>query len=634
MNHRRMCRRGLIAFGIVMTIGFTMSCGRWSGGSAGRVAPALYPMGSFLSGPATYQGRVSTADPSGANSDYVMIAPGETWRAPAIAGPGEISRIWLTGAGEPYWEKFVVLRAYWDGAEAPAIDSPIGDFFLMGDGQTWRVDSLPIKVTRQGGGHTSYFVMPFKEKAVIEIHNQGAAPFAFWMHADYRQGPLLSRPLYFHARYRQEFPVRGWGDTRFSLTGTPGSAESAARVLADPAENYMILDVDGAGYYIGCYLMIENDVLGWVGEGDDRIVVDGEVVPRFHGTGLEDYFGSGFGFQRGQTDLFGVLNTHAGLPGNMHSAYRFHLEDPVGFESSIQVSVEHGEGNHRSDDYASVAYFYLDNPSGAGTRLTPAAQRLTSEMMERLLITKAFDDMAGHERAGDFAKALEVCERAIADSANPAYTEFIELKKAGLLVRGNLMDEARAWLERIIPRQTQRERRELAAALLEWLDDPDPAAGLLLIRGDDVFSCSLDGGALITGDLHRPWQIHPVELAPGGHRLAARVYNIGYAGAFAAAVLRRDGQVIVTGGDWTTSDESQGEGEMGRPGITTETRLYGYPAASVRSPWELNAFHILAADAAWIWGRTNHVPGQTMGFYYEWESGDAVNSEDDDENEE
>jgi hypothetical protein len=40
------------------------------------------------------------------------------------------------------------------------------------------------------------------------------------------------------------------------------------------------------------------------------------------------------------------------------SLYRFHVEDPVTFERSIKVTIEHGHANKRSDDYSSVAYWY------------------------------------------------------------------------------------------------------------------------------------------------------------------------------------------------------------------------------------------------------------------------------------
>jgi len=39
-----------------------------------------------------------------------------------------------------------------------------------------------------------------------------------------------------------------------------------------------------------------------------------------------------------------------------------HVEDPMTFERSIRVTVEHGHANKRSDDYSLVAYWYQTEP--------------------------------------------------------------------------------------------------------------------------------------------------------------------------------------------------------------------------------------------------------------------------------
>ena len=39
------------------------------------------------------------------------------------------------------------------------------------------------------------------------------------------------------------------------------------------------------------------------------------------------------------------------------SFYRFHIEDPIHFEKSLMVTIEHGHANRRNDDYSSTAYW-------------------------------------------------------------------------------------------------------------------------------------------------------------------------------------------------------------------------------------------------------------------------------------
>jgi hypothetical protein len=50
--------------------------------------------------------------------------------------------------------------------------------------------------------------------------------------------------------------------------------------------NYVILETQGRGHYIGCNLSVTNTTGNWWGEGDDMIWVDGyKWPPDLHGTG-------------------------------------------------------------------------------------------------------------------------------------------------------------------------------------------------------------------------------------------------------------------------------------------------------------------------------------------------------------
>ena len=57
------------------------------------------------------------------------------------------------------------------------------------------------------------------------------------------------------------------------------------------------------------------------------------------------------------------------------SMYRFHIEDPITFNESIKVTIEHGHNNQRSDDISSVAYWYLDRIDETLT-LAPVEERM------------------------------------------------------------------------------------------------------------------------------------------------------------------------------------------------------------------------------------------------------------------
>ena len=50
--------------------------------------------------------------------------------------------------------------------------------------------------------------------------------------------------------------------------------------------------------------------------------------------------------------------------------------DPIYFEESIKVTIEHGHANHRSDDYSSTAYWYQTEPHKKFKPLLPVKERL------------------------------------------------------------------------------------------------------------------------------------------------------------------------------------------------------------------------------------------------------------------
>jgi hypothetical protein len=51
--------------------------------------------------------------------------------------------------------------------------------------------------------------------------------------------------------------------------------------------------------------------------------------------------------------------------GGRSSVYRFHLDSPITFTTSLRATIEHGHANVRSDNYFSVAYWYQTEPHAA-----------------------------------------------------------------------------------------------------------------------------------------------------------------------------------------------------------------------------------------------------------------------------
>ena len=298
--------------------------------------------------------RVSSYDRSGGNRDAIPIKPQETAVLAEIKGPAAIHHIWVTISAEPFYGRKLILRIYWDGEKSPSVEAPIGDFFGVGHGLDRNFSSLPINCSSEGRARNCYWYMPFRSSALITVTNEGTRQVgAFYYYIDYRELPEVSPGTpFFHAQYRQEMPCQ-------------------------PGKNYLILDAAGGGHYVGCNLSILQRAMGWWGEGDDMIYVDGEEKPSLHGTGSEDYFSDAWGMREDENPFYGCpLQEPDFQVGSKATVYRFHIPDPIPFKKSILVTIEHGHANDRSDHFSSVAYWYQSEPHKPFPLLPPAEQRL------------------------------------------------------------------------------------------------------------------------------------------------------------------------------------------------------------------------------------------------------------------
>ena len=142
----------------------------------------------------------------------------------------------------------------------------------------------------------------------------------------------------------------------------------------------MILDAEGEGTYVGLFLTVDNVAGGWYGEGDDMIFVDGaKWPPTYPGTGHEEVFNSGccpdaefWGVYTG----FYLIENLNGKFGGKNQMYKFYINDPVRFQKSIRVTIEHGHANNYENDYTSTAFWYQKDPHKAFPVMPSAQERL------------------------------------------------------------------------------------------------------------------------------------------------------------------------------------------------------------------------------------------------------------------
>lgn len=285
-------------------------------------------------------------------SPAIVIAAGECREIANIDGPGAIQQIWMTPTG--HW-RHQILRIYWDHQEQPSVECPIGDFFACGWQKYAQVSSLAVCVNPLSGLNC-YWEMPFRKHCRITMTNISDENMVLYYQINYTLTDVPADCAYFHAQFRRENPLPYKRD-------------------------YTILDgVQGQGQYVGVYMCWGINNNGWWGEGEIKFFMDGDTqFPTICGTGTEDYFCGSYCFlEEGKYTEF--TTPYAGMPqvirpdGALQAQerfglYRWHIMDPVRFESDLRVTMQAlgwrsgGRYLPLQDDIASCAYWYQTLPT-------------------------------------------------------------------------------------------------------------------------------------------------------------------------------------------------------------------------------------------------------------------------------
>lgn len=295
---------------------------------------------------------------------FVIIKKGETFEMASISGPGAIQQIWMTPTG--HW-RHCIFRIYWDGAEQPSVECPVGDFFACGWGSFAQVSSLAVCVN-PGSAFNCYWEMPFRKSCRITMTYIGnEESIRLYYQINYALTDVPDDAAYFHAQFRRVNPL-------------------------PYKEVYTIVDgIEGRGQYVGTYMTWGVNNNGWWGEGEIKFYMDGDKeFPTICGTGVEDYFCGSYGFENPATKQYQEFTTpYAGMPqvirpsGVYHvqtrfGLYRWHITDPVRFEKNLRVTIQAlgwRQGQRYlplQDDIGSVAFWYQDKPAKSFPKLPDA----------------------------------------------------------------------------------------------------------------------------------------------------------------------------------------------------------------------------------------------------------------------
>lgn len=422
------------------------------------------------------------------------VAPGASLTWLEAAGPARVDAFRIAvrppaGASEVARTRLLrelVLRIFWDGREEPSIEAPLGDFFCNGQFPR-EFAAMPLAVLPEG--FVCRLPMPFAGSARAEIRNDSAMPVE--IEAAWRRGPPATGPArYLHAC---------WGASK--STGLP----------------HRILKAEGAGHYVGCYLIAIGMDGGWnMLEGDESIRVGGELSPSMHGTGLEDYFNGGWYYQGlFERPFHGLLEKTAVATAQ----YRLHGPDPVEFTNGISVNIEFGDGNRARGFMSSVAYWYQAQPAPAGGRIPPPAERFPpADPLEPANIMSRLYEL---ERAGRYAEAAQRCRY---------FAEVFASHEAGplLALRGL------AYRERLEGFEAVRPGYEAAAAGAPESRPARQAQDLLWFHGgrdralvgannNGAYRFYIDGQPVGQGDSPVDLSVWRATLAPGPHELTVEL---------------------------------------------------------------------------------------------------------------
>jgi hypothetical protein len=348
---------------------------------------------------ATSAARNADGSFADSNADNSNVAPGATKVILDATGPGVITHMWFTflGPGRQPWapegsanHQELLLRIFYDGQEKPGVEAPLGEFFANCFGARREVISVPV-VVEDADSYNCFWRMPFRRSVRVELVNQSPKRLSLlYYNLDWIKLKSLPRDTpYFYAQYRQEYP-------------------------AEQGHDYVLLETQGKGHYVGTVMAVRTRSPMWFGEGDERVYIDGEAKPSIQGTGTEDYFLSAWGLQTTSTPYFGTpYFDQWGVVGGHTAAYRWHVHDPIVFQKSIRVAIEHwgwispdenakGEThswNERQDDYSSVAFWYQTGQPTFAARAPSAAERVLPNL-DLIFPAKVFTD-ADHHGVGD-----------------------------------------------------------------------------------------------------------------------------------------------------------------------------------------------------------------------------------------
>lgn len=427
----------------------------------------------------------------------LALQPGERRWVDPIPGPGVIETLRVT----PRFDKLpsalsresvlrdVVLRIRWNKSDVDSVAVPLGDFF----GSVWRrtrYQSLFFGLS--GNTFVSRFPMPFRDEAEITIENEGIVPVEIEVEAAWR-------------------PLKAWDDNLgyFHATWSGSTPEDVGRP-------HQILRTQGRGKFVGCLLgVVTLDRTWWILEGDEKMYVDGQDFPQWHGTGLEDYFNGGWYYQN---PLARPLHGMVFKAFFRIVQYRLHLADAVSFNTSFGMIFERGPDHASRGWMESVAYYYMDKPVATAFPLKPVGKRQPPR--DPLAEATVMTELINAERMGDYRGAQDYIGQYLELYPGSPYAAVLRLRQIAYTETLEGFDTAWPLYQKFLATETN-EAALAQAKLLSWFHEDEENA-MVSLYSSGRSALVIDGS--VAGSVDRPDRafVAGVKIKPGRHCFAVQ----------------------------------------------------------------------------------------------------------------
>jgi hypothetical protein len=240
------------------------------------------------------------------------------------------------------------LQISFDGQKT--VDAPLGEFFGTGLG-LYPVRALMFGADPATKTLSAWWLMPYRSNATITLKNNSTL-------VDINSAQLSVTT----AASAAAAQLRSDGSTGYFHAASDHTIET-------PGQDHTFVSTTGRGRVVGVTQTMEGLVQdagrGYL-EGDERLFVDGSVSPQMYGTGTEDFYESGWYFNRGtDTNPFNGDPAHEnrglGCVYDCTGAYRLMLTEGAQYGSSVRFGIEHGAYDSDPAVYGSTTYYYAQD---------------------------------------------------------------------------------------------------------------------------------------------------------------------------------------------------------------------------------------------------------------------------------